>query len=160
MLVSSPRPKRSVTGFPDMVGNVCYKVLQCPDALRRAKTRTSGRSQNTRYINKISTLWIIYHQKGLNEEIPKQRNLYSILRYKRNTTKMSKVLYHNSNNTERALVLFACYRRMVIPNAGILTLAELYARDIDVVIGDLVSCMCEGDVWFVPHEIVEVCLWY
>ena len=39
MLVSSPRPKCSVTGFPDMVGNVCYKVLQCPDALRRAKTR-------------------------------------------------------------------------------------------------------------------------
>ena len=72
--------------------------------------------------------------------------------------KMSKVLYHNSNNTERALVFFACYRRMVIPNAGILTLAELYARDIDVVIGDLVSCMCESDVWFVPHEIVEVCL--
>ena len=81
MLVSSLRPKRSVTGFPDMVGNVCYKVLQCPDALRRAK--------------------IIYHQKGLDEEIPKQqtklRNLYSISRYKRNTTKMSKVLYHNSN---------------------------------------------------------------
>ena len=36
-----------------------------------------------------------------DEEIPKQqtklRNLYSISRYKRNTTKMSKVLYHNSN---------------------------------------------------------------
>ena len=56
MLVSSPRPKRSVTGFPDMVGNVCYKVLQCPDTLRRAKTQNSGRSQNIRYINKISTL--------------------------------------------------------------------------------------------------------
>ena len=102
MLVSSPRPKRSVTGFLDMVGNVCYKVLQCPDTLRHAKTRNSGRSQNTRYINKISTLWIIYHQKGLDEEIPKQqtnlRNLYSISRYKWNTTKMSKVLYHNSNS--------------------------------------------------------------
>ena len=101
MLVSSPRPKHSVTGFPDKVGNVCYKVLQCPDALRHAKTRNSGQSQNTRYINKISTLWIIYHQKGLDEEIPKQqtklRNIYSISRYKRNTTKMSKVLYHNSN---------------------------------------------------------------
>ena len=36
---------------------------------------------------------VIYHQKGLDEEIPKQqtilRNIYSILRYKRNTTKMS-----------------------------------------------------------------------
>ena len=183
MLVSSPRPKHSVTGFPDKVGDVCYKVLQCPDALRHAKTWNSGQSQYTRYINKISTLWIIYHQKGLDEEILKQQtklcNLYSILRYKQNTTKMSKMFYHNSNrtaldenghcvavienlirDTERALVLFACYRRMVIPNAGILTLAELYARDIDVVIGDLVSCMCEGDVWFVPHEIVEVCLWY
>ena len=97
MLVSSPRPKRSVIGFLDIVGNVCYKVLQCPDTLRRATTRNSGRSQNTRYINKISTLWIIYHQKGLDEEILKQHNLYSISRYKRNTTKMSKVLYHNSN---------------------------------------------------------------
>ena len=109
MLVSSPRPKRSVTGFPDIVGNVCYKVLRCPDALRRAKTRNSGRSQNTRYINKISTLWIIYHQKGLDEEIPKQqtilRNLYSILRYKRNPTKMSKVLYHNFNSHHTA----SCY---------------------------------------------------
>ena len=85
---------------------VCIQPQECiilklrPDALRHAKTRNSGRSQNTRYINKISTLWIIYHQKGLDEEIPKQqtklRNLYSILRYKRNT-KMSKVLYHNSN---------------------------------------------------------------
>ena len=83
MLVSSPRPKHSVTGFPDKVGNVCYKVLQCPDTLRHAKTWISGQFQNTRYINKISTLWIIYHQKGLDEEIPKQQtklhNLCSIL---------------------------------------------------------------------------------
>ena len=101
MLVSTPRPKHSVIGFPDKIGNICYKVLQCPDALRCAKTRKSRQSQKTRYINKISTLWIIYHQKGLNEEIQKQQtklhNLYSISRYKWNTTKMSKVLYHNSN---------------------------------------------------------------
>ena len=101
MLVSTPRPKHSVIGFPDKIGNICYKVLQCPDALRCAKTWNSGRSQKTRYINKISILWIIYHQKGLNEEIQKQQtklhNLYSISRYKWNTTKMSKVLYHNSN---------------------------------------------------------------
>ena len=44
-----------------------------------AKTQNSGRSQNTRYINKISTLWIIYHQKGLNEEIPKPNYVISIL---------------------------------------------------------------------------------
>ena len=103
MLVSSPRPKCSVTGFPDKIGNVCYKVLQCPDTLRCAKTQNSKWSQNTRYINKISTLWNIYHQKGLDEEIPKQQtklcNLYSISRYKRNTTNMSKVLYYNSNTT-------------------------------------------------------------
>ena len=125
MLVSSPRPKRSVTDFLDKVGNVCYKVLQCPDALRRAKTRNSGWSQNMRYINKIFTLWIIYHQKGLDEEIPKQqtilRNLYSISRYKRNTTKMSKVLYHNSNiryiKLNHAIVVQAwpCYRVKLQP---------------------------------------------
>ena len=63
MLVSSPRPKHSVTGFLDKVGNICYKMLQCPYALRYAKLC----------------------------------NLYFILRYKWNTTKMSKVLYHNSN---------------------------------------------------------------
>ena len=60
MLVSSPRPKCNVTGFPDMVGNVCYKVLQCPDALRHAKTRNSGWSQNTRYINKIYLHYELY----------------------------------------------------------------------------------------------------
>jgi hypothetical protein len=69
MLVCSPRPNRIVTGVPDKVGNLCYKVLQYPDALRRAKTPKCGRYVNTRYTNKISTLCIIYHQKGLNEEI-------------------------------------------------------------------------------------------
>jgi hypothetical protein len=38
MLVCSPRPNHIVTGVPDKVGNLCYKVLQYPDALRHAKT--------------------------------------------------------------------------------------------------------------------------
>src|SRR5258708_14471157 len=93
MLVSSPRPNCIVTGVPDKVGNLCYKVVQYPDALRRAKTPKCGRYVNTRYTNEITTLCIIYHQKGLNEEIldhqTKLRKMYSILRYKRNTTKVS-----------------------------------------------------------------------
>jgi hypothetical protein len=93
MLVSSPRPNHIVTGVPDKVGNLCYKVLLYPDALRRAKTPKCGRYVNTRYTNKITTLCIIYHQKGLNEEILDHqtilRKMYSILRYKRNTTKVS-----------------------------------------------------------------------
>ena len=43
--------------------------IVCPDALRHAKTPKCGHIQNTRYTNKISTLHIIYHQKGLVEEI-------------------------------------------------------------------------------------------
>jgi hypothetical protein len=93
MLVSSPRPNRIVTSVPDKVGNLCYKVLQYPDTLRRAKTPKCGRYVNTRHTNKITTLCIIYHQKGLNEEILDHqtilRKTYSILRYKQNTTKVS-----------------------------------------------------------------------
>jgi len=37
--------------------------------LRRAKTPKCGHNQNTRYTNEITTLCIIYHQKGLIEEI-------------------------------------------------------------------------------------------
>jgi len=69
MLVYGPMPKHIVSGVPDKVGNLYYKVLLCPDALRRAKTPKCGRNQNTRYTNKITTLHIIYHQKGLVEEI-------------------------------------------------------------------------------------------
>ena len=45
-------PKRIVTGVPDKIGKLYYKVLLCPNALRHA-----------------NTLCIIYHQKGLIEEI-------------------------------------------------------------------------------------------
>ena len=62
-------PKRIVPGVPDKVENLYYKVLLCPDALRHAKTPKCGRNQNTRYTNEITTLRIIYHQKGLVEEI-------------------------------------------------------------------------------------------
>ena len=102
MLVSSPRPKHSVPGFPDKVENVCYKVLQCPDTLRCAKTRISGWYQNMRYINKISTLWIIYHQKGLDEEpnyviSTLSQDISEMLLKCPFVHKMSKVLYYNSN---------------------------------------------------------------
>src|SRR5260370_26361340 len=90
MLVSSPRPNHIVTGVPDKVGNLCYKVLLYPDALRRAKTPNCGRYVNMRYTNAIPTLRIIYHQKGLNEEIldhqTKLRKMYSLCSYKRNPT--------------------------------------------------------------------------
>ena len=62
-------PKCIVPDVPDKIGNLYYKVLLCPDALRRAKTPKCGRNQNTRYTNEITTLHIIYHQKGLVEEI-------------------------------------------------------------------------------------------
>ena len=62
-------PKHIVTGVPNKVGKLYYKVLLCPDALRHAKTPKYGRNQNTRYTNEITTLCIIYHQKGLVEEI-------------------------------------------------------------------------------------------
>ena len=62
-------PKRIVPGVPDKVGNLYYKVLLCPDALRHAKTPKCGCNQNTKYTNEITTLHIIYHQKGLIEEI-------------------------------------------------------------------------------------------
>jgi len=82
MLVYGPMPKRIVTGVPDKVGKLYYKVLLCPDALRRAKTPKCGRNQNTRYTNEITTLRIIYHQKGLVEEIldhqTELRKTYSI----------------------------------------------------------------------------------
>jgi hypothetical protein len=85
MLVSSPRPNHSIPGVPDKVGNLCYKVLLYPDALRHAKTPKCGRYINTRYTNEITTLCIIYHQKGLDEEIlnhqTKLCKMYSILRY-------------------------------------------------------------------------------
>ena len=63
MLVYGPMPKHIVTGVPDKVGKLYYKVLLCPDALRRAKTPKCGQNQNTRYTNEITTLHIIYHQK-------------------------------------------------------------------------------------------------
>ena len=69
MLVYDLMPKCSVPGVPDKVGNLYYKVLLCPDALRCAKSPKCGHNQNTRYTNKITTLCIIYHQKGLVEEI-------------------------------------------------------------------------------------------
>jgi len=82
MLVYSPMPKRIVPGVPDKVGNLYYKVLLCPDALRHAKTPKCGCNQNTKYTNEITTLRIIYHQKGLVEEIldhqTKLRKTYSI----------------------------------------------------------------------------------
>jgi len=82
MLVYGPMPKHIVTGVLDKVGNLYYKVLLCPDALRRAKTPKCERNQNTKYTNEITTLRIIYHQKGLIEEIldhqTKLRKTYSI----------------------------------------------------------------------------------
>jgi hypothetical protein len=58
-----------------------------------AKTPKCGCYVNTRYTNERTTLCIIYHQKGLNEEILDHQTIlckmYSILRYKQNTTKVS-----------------------------------------------------------------------
>jgi len=69
MLVYGPMPKCSVPGVLDKVENLYYKVLLCPDTLRHAKTPKCGHNQNTRYTNEITTLCIIYHQKGFIEEI-------------------------------------------------------------------------------------------
>jgi len=69
-----------VTGVPDKIENLYYKVLLCPDVLRHAKTPKCECNQNTRYTNKITTLHIIYHQKGLIEEIlDHQTKLYKTL---------------------------------------------------------------------------------
>ena len=52
MLVSSPKPTRIVSVVPDIEGNLCYKLLLCPDALRRAKTPKCGHE-------KISGPWYV-----------------------------------------------------------------------------------------------------
>jgi len=92
MLVCSPRSNHNVPGVPDKIGNLYYKILLCLDALRHAKTLISGCNQNKGYTNEITTLCIIYHQKGLNKKIldhqTKLHKIYSILRYKQNTTKL------------------------------------------------------------------------
>ena len=63
-------------------------VPRRPEACQNTKMWTL-----CKYENEITTLRIIYHQKGLNEEIldhqTKLRKMYSILRYKRNTIKVS-----------------------------------------------------------------------